>query len=120
MKDQGYEHGKIERIFKKISRQSSHVLTHTEDRSQVNMFVQVLHIFRERIVNVTDEYRVVPASAIVAKSPALRGNFLPEEHLDLVNLKQNGLEQIDGTEKRRRLENTNVESKNSRHVERHT
>ena len=75
------------------------------------MFVQVLHIFRERIVSVTDEYRVVPASAIVAKSPALRGNFLPEEHLDSVNLKQNELEQIDGTEKRKRLENTNVESK---------
>ena len=93
----------LQHYLRSISVCLGHVLTHTEDHSQFKMFIQVLHISRGCIVCVTDEYKVVPASAIIAKSPALRGNFLPEEHLDLVNLKQNELEQIDGTENRRRL-----------------
>ena len=40
---------------------------------QVNMFIQVLHIYRAlRIDSVTDEYKVAPASAIVAKIPPRR------------------------------------------------
>ena len=94
-KGEGFSHGLVVRMYKKISRSSNHVLLEADNLCSLRVFINVGELDEDQTFTPSTKFNVFEGAQVIATSKLVSGRLVTNEHINCLNEKKSKLAELD-------------------------